>query len=158
MQPVKRSVPFTGAKTLYSSFPLSIGTLVMPLDVFVSDLVRNILQFSPKQGFTSLRLRVVVQSVVEGFMVLCYSLDTGLGGKVRALHSLFPQSPVRERCGYRVVGEAVPCSQGSVPGLGGRNTGLWGKWYRALEEILAQFFLQIPCFFRRKSIPCLKSV
>jgi hypothetical protein len=91
-------------------------------------------------------------------MVLCYSLDTGLGGKVRSLHSHFPQSTVRKRCGYRVVGEAVPCFQGSVPGLGGSNTGLGGKWYRALEEILAQFFLQMSYFFRSKSTPCLKSV
>jgi hypothetical protein len=91
-------------------------------------------------------------------MVLCYSLDTGLGGKFRSLHSLFPQSPVRYRVGYRVVREAVPGFQGIVPGLGGNNTGLGRKWYRASGEICTQFFLQIGYFCRTEPILCLKSV
>ena len=144
--------------TVYLVFRSLIGALMIPSEAVVDDLGRNMLQFSPKQGSTSLRLRVMYQPVIEGFMVRCYSLDTGLWGKVQSSHSFFPQSPVRKHFSYRVVGEEIPCSQGSIPGLGGRNTGLEGKWYRASGEIFAQFYLQIKQFFRSSFVPCLKSV
>jgi hypothetical protein len=113
--------------TVYLVFRSLIRVLVIPSEAIVDDLGRDMLQFSLEQGSTSHCLWVVGQPVIEGSMVLCYSLDTGLGGKVRTLHSCFPQSPVRKRFGSRGVGEEIPCSQGSVPGLGGRNTGLGGK-------------------------------
>jgi hypothetical protein len=65
--------------------------------------------------------------VIESSMTRLFSLNTGPWGKVQSLHSLFPQSPVRKRLGYRVEGEEVPGYQGIMPGLGGSNTGLGGK-------------------------------
>jgi hypothetical protein len=135
-----------------------IGTLLVPLDVFMDDLGLRILQFSLNPGLQSLRLRVKFQLLIEG-------LDGPLLlDKYRALRegsiasSRFPQSPVRQDFDYRALREAVPGSLGIVPGLGGSNTGLRGKWYRASEEIIARFSLQIRYFFKRRSVLCLKSV
>jgi hypothetical protein len=134
-----------------------IGTLLVPLDVFMDDLGLRILQFSLNLGLQSLRLRVKFQLLIEG-------LDGPLLlDKYRALRegsiaSRFPQSPVRQDFDYRALREAVPGSLGIVPGLGGSNTGLRGKWYRASEEIIARFSLQIRYFFKRRSVLCLKSV
>ncbi len=135
-----------------------IGTLLVPLDVFMDDLGLRILQFSLNPGLQSLRLRVKLQPFIEG-------LDGPLLlDKYRALREArrrdrtFPQSPVSQDFDYRALREAVPGSLGIVPGLGGSNTGLRGKWYRASEEIIARFSLQIRYFFKRRSVLCLKSV
>jgi hypothetical protein len=72
-----------------------IGTLVVPLDVFMDDLGLHILQFSSNPGLQSLRLRVKFQPLIEG-------LDGPLLlDKYRALREgsiasyRFPQSPER---------------------------------------------------------------
>ena len=129
-----------------------------PLDVFMNDLGLHILQTSSNLSLQALRLRVKVQPLIKG-------LDGPLLlGKYRALREgpiaslRFPQSPVRQDFDYRALREAVPGSLGIVPGLGGSNTGLPGKWYRASGEIVARFSLQIRYFFKRRSVLCLKSV
>ena len=98
-----------------------------PLDVFINDLGLHILQTSSNLGLQALRLRVKVQPLIKG-------LDGPLLlGKYRALREgpiaslRFPQSPVRQDFDYRALREAVPGSLGSVPGLGGSNTGLRGN-------------------------------
>ena len=112
---------------MFLVFRSLIGTLVVPLDVFMDDLGLHILQFSSNPGLQSLRLRVKFQPLIWGLD------DPLLLGKYRALRegsiasSRFPQSPVRQDFDYRALREAVPGSLGIVPGLGGSNTGLRGK-------------------------------
>jgi hypothetical protein len=67
---VKRHVNFSVVKRhCVLSIPLSSGTLVAPLEVFVDDLGRDILQFLSNPGLKSLRLQVVLQPIIEGFMM-----------------------------------------------------------------------------------------
>ena len=80
---------------MFLIFRSLIGTLLVPLDVFMDDLGLRILQFSLNLGLQSLRLRVKFQLLIEG-------LDGPLLlDKYRALRegsiasSRFPQSPVR---------------------------------------------------------------
>ena len=105
----------------------------------MDDLGLHILQFPSNPGLQSLRLRVKFQPLIEG-------LDSPLLlDKYRALRegsiasSRFPQSPVRQDFDYRALRETVPGSLGIVPGLGGSNTGLRGKCYRASGEMLPGF-------------------
>jgi hypothetical protein len=135
-----------------------IGTLVAPLDVFMDDLGLHILQSSSNPGLQSLRLRVKFQPLIEGLDGPLLLAKYRALREARRRNRTFPQSPVRQDFDYRALREAVPGSLGSVPGLGGSNTGLRGKWYRASGEILAQFSLQIRYFSKRRSALCLKSV
>ncbi len=62
------------------SIPHSIGTLKGHFDVFVDDLGSDMLEFSPQQGSTSLRLRVVFQPVIEGLtgpLLTCWIPGSG---------------------------------------------------------------------------------
>ena len=143
---------------MFLVFRSLIGTLVAPLGDFTDDLGPHILQSSSNSGLQSLRLRVKFQPLIEG-------LDGPLLlAKYRALREArrrdrtFPQSPVRQDFDYRALREAVPGSLGIVPGLGGSNTGLRGKWYRASGEIITQISLQMRYFFKKRSVLCLKSV
>ena len=81
---------------MFLVFRSLIGTLLVPLDVFMDDLGLHILQFSLNLGLQSLRLRVKFQPLIWGLD------DPLLLGKYRALRegsiasSRFPQSPVRQ--------------------------------------------------------------
>lgn len=63
---------------MFLIFRSLIGTLLVPLDVFMDDLGLRILQFSLNLGLQSLRLRVKFQPLIEGLEVLCYLINTGL--------------------------------------------------------------------------------
>ena len=83
--------------------------------------------------------------------LLRYTLIPGFGGRISARKR---RSATRGR-GYRAPGEMLPGRGGSgaglpgiLAGLGGSDTGLRGKCYRASEEICAQIYLQIGGFWK----------